>query len=507
MSLSEHKDLENYTLALLNLIYTLVDAKDFQKAYANLKLYKTIAQEQKVDRIIDYFDLECMAYLIDLILCKLFKFSEAKELLEAEIEKNLSIQDSETDQNNEDMILGLESKISAWCEIQNLDLKLAATPPSQSRILLLEKRYKLYRVCEAFERAADDLLDAYNTEKDLHLPLKLDLVLNIVECYLDAENVQKSLSTLMPILKRSKSTKMLGIGIRMLELLLDSNFRQSNIENFPSAKELIELLIEIATDKEEKISLLKDFLKLANFYESLGDAKTIAASIRKLQLHDTDKISESEESDSTIDCNNSTIMEMGRVQKLSRIMEPESLDLPVSARKKTKPITIDDDVLHPTVQTPPEISNSKLKSSSVTYIEPGAFSSIGKLSPESPTTAPSLTITARISPPPALMVNTPVKITNDVIGNSNTKKALVQKVVIKYANPKGETSRFSIPYTVDRNKNGKWLRTEIKQRYFERHGVKISSFSLKQIDGDILGPNDLLILSLEDSDTLDLQLA
>ena len=501
MSLSEHKDLENYTLALLNLIYTLVDSKDYQKAYANLKLYKTIAQEQKVDGMIDYFDLECMSYLIDLILCKLFKFLEAKELLEAEIEKNISIQDSETDQNNEDMILGLESKISAWYEIKNLDLKLAATPPSQSRILLLEKRYKLYRVCEAFERAADDLLDAYNTQKDLHLPLKLDLVLNIVECYLDAENLQKSLSTLMPILKRSKSTKMLGIGIRMLDLLLDFNFRQSNIENFASAKELIELLIEIATDQEEKISLLKELLKLANFYESLGEAKAIAASIRKLQLHGIDSIPESDESDSTIDCNNSTIMEKAGIQKLSSILEAESRDLPLSAGKKAKPIIIDDDGLHPTVQIPPEISYTRLKSSSVTDIEPGAFNITENQSPESPSKAASLPIIARRSSPTAFMQKT-----KEIIGNSNTKKALVQKVVIKYANPKGESSRFSIPYTIDRNKNGNWLSTEIKQRYFERHGVKIPSFALKQIDGTILGQNDLLILSLEDSDTLDLQL-
>ena len=60
MQIAESKDLENYSLALLNTIYTLQDCKDYIGALDNTQLYKAISKEHKnILGLVDCFDIEC----------------------------------------------------------------------------------------------------------------------------------------------------------------------------------------------------------------------------------------------------------------------------------------------------------------------------------------------------------------------------------------------------------------------------------------------------------------
>ena len=93
MSMTENKDWDIYSLALLNMIYTLQDCKQYEEALANIRLYKTIFDSNKrSENMVDTFDMEYSLY------CKLNQFENAKGLLELRIDTINETSDSELNQ-------------------------------------------------------------------------------------------------------------------------------------------------------------------------------------------------------------------------------------------------------------------------------------------------------------------------------------------------------------------------------------------------------------------------
>ena len=107
--------------------------------------------------------------------------------------------------------------------IDALNQRLESKISDKDSIPILEERSKHYKICENYEAAGADLLRIFRLQKTLGIPIRNNLIMDVLDCYLKAENADQSYQTLMPLIVNSKSPGLIPFGSKVIDLLLGNH--------------------------------------------------------------------------------------------------------------------------------------------------------------------------------------------------------------------------------------------------------------------------------------------